>query len=131
VKAILVSAILALASSALLAQGEDTRSGTTVVAVTLGQSVVALTGPWKFHVGDDPGWADPGFDDSQWEQFELAPGMQNLTPERVLRLEELPGWQDHGHSSLRPIWVVSDSVEYRVRSASDLVAHAATYRRCI
>src|SRR5271163_3233015 len=21
---------------------------------------------WRFHPGDDPRWADPGFDDSQW-----------------------------------------------------------------
>lgn len=25
-----------------------------------------LTGPWRFHTGDDPAWANPGFDDSQW-----------------------------------------------------------------
>ena len=36
----------------------------SAVPVTLGQSVVALPGPWKFHVGDDPQWADPAFDDS-------------------------------------------------------------------
>jgi sigma-B regulation protein RsbU (phosphoserine phosphatase) len=30
------------------------------------QPVVALDGMWRFHPGDDPRWADPGFDDSQW-----------------------------------------------------------------
>jgi phosphoserine phosphatase RsbU/P len=30
------------------------------------QSVVRLDGLWRFHPGDDPGWADPAFDDSQW-----------------------------------------------------------------
>jgi hypothetical protein len=27
---------------------------------------VDLTGPWLFHLGDDPGWAAPGLDDSRW-----------------------------------------------------------------
>jgi len=25
-----------------------------------------LAGPWRFHAGDDPAWADPAFDDSGW-----------------------------------------------------------------
>jgi len=25
-----------------------------------------LTGPWRFHTGDDPAWANPAFDDSGW-----------------------------------------------------------------
>jgi hypothetical protein len=27
---------------------------------------VAITAPWHFHTGDDPAWASPDFDDSQW-----------------------------------------------------------------
>jgi hypothetical protein len=30
------------------------------------QPVVELNGLWRFHPGDDPRWAQPGFDDSQW-----------------------------------------------------------------
>ena len=26
----------------------------------------ALDGPWRFHTGDNPVWANPGFDDSRW-----------------------------------------------------------------
>jgi hypothetical protein len=26
-----------------------------------------LTGGWRYHTGDNPAWADPGFDDSDWE----------------------------------------------------------------
>lgn len=26
----------------------------------------SLDGPWRFHPGDDPRWADPNFDDSSW-----------------------------------------------------------------
>ncbi|HZL24919.1 MAG TPA: SpoIIE family protein phosphatase [Acidobacteriaceae bacterium] len=29
-------------------------------------SVAPLDGLWRFHPGDDPRWADAGFDDSQW-----------------------------------------------------------------
>jgi len=28
---------------------------------------VKLTAPWRYHFGDDPAWAAPGFDDSQWQ----------------------------------------------------------------
>jgi len=30
---------------------------------------VALDGPWRFHLGDDPVWASPTFDDSSWERI--------------------------------------------------------------
>ncbi len=30
------------------------------------QPVAALNGLWRFHPGDDPRWASPTFDDSQW-----------------------------------------------------------------
>ena len=32
---------------------------------------IRLEGPWTFHVGDDPGWADPNFDDSHWDKVSL------------------------------------------------------------
>ncbi|HEX4581592.1 MAG TPA: hypothetical protein VH139_06005 [Acidobacteriaceae bacterium] len=47
--------------------------------VTLGNSAVALTGPWKFSPGDSPWiggspvWAQPGFDDAHWATMDLAP----------------------------------------------------------
>ena len=28
--------------------------------------MIELKGPWKFHLGDDPRWSEPGFDDSAW-----------------------------------------------------------------
>ena len=39
---------------------------------SLGQASIALDGPWRFHAGDDPAWAAPGFDDSAWEQIETG-----------------------------------------------------------
>jgi hypothetical protein len=33
--------------------------------------VLSLDGPWRFHTGDDPRWADPTFDDSAWPSVTL------------------------------------------------------------
>ncbi len=32
---------------------------------------VTITAPWRFHTGDDPAWASPDFDDSQWPLLRL------------------------------------------------------------
>ena len=100
--ALCCSLLLCFAASALKAQQatastNGVKPGDAAVPVTLGQSVVALTGSWKFHIGDDPRWADPGFDDSDWQPYELMPGRSPLTPEEVTQSGELPGWQQHGH----------------------------------
>ncbi|HEY5328822.1 MAG TPA: SpoIIE family protein phosphatase [Acidobacteriaceae bacterium] len=52
------------------------------LAVTIGAGAVPLAGPWEFHVGDDPSWASPTLDDSQWE-----------------RLDAAKSWGDQGHAS--------------------------------
>ena len=31
----------------------------------------SLSGTWAFHAGDDPRWADPGFDDSDWQRLKV------------------------------------------------------------
>ena len=46
----------------------------------LGNSVAVLTGPWKFHPGDDPAWASPGFDDAQWGMMDLTPPAGSYDP---------------------------------------------------
>src|SRR5580700_3969771 len=28
--------------------------------------IAELAGPWRFHTGDNPAWANPSFDDSSW-----------------------------------------------------------------
>ncbi|MDE3149201.1 MAG: hypothetical protein KGL37_06990, partial [Acidobacteriota bacterium] len=38
----------------------------TFSLVTGREAVTSLDGLWRFHTGDDPAWADPKFDDSQW-----------------------------------------------------------------
>jgi len=70
----------------------------------LGDSVVALYRPWKFQVGDSPIdpatgrplWADPGFDDSKWEDVDLTPKSGALNPINGLS-EFVPGWTSRGH----------------------------------
>jgi hypothetical protein len=44
-----------------------------IARVSLGQSTVPLDGPWRFHVGDDPQWSSPDFDDNSWETVDLTP----------------------------------------------------------
>ena len=67
------------------------------VSITLGHSTALLDGPWKFHTGDDPRWADPAFDDSSWESMDLsAPpdandGDVGITP-------YTSGWNSKGHA---------------------------------
>ena len=40
-----------------------------LVVRSLGPSEIRIDGPWQFHLGDDPAWASPSFDDSSWEQL--------------------------------------------------------------
>jgi hypothetical protein len=65
-------------------------------AIAIGESVVALNGPWKFHTGDDLRWADPNFDDSAWETVDLTapPGAHDSD---VGLSGYVPGWAGHGH----------------------------------
>jgi sigma-B regulation protein RsbU (phosphoserine phosphatase) len=50
--------LLLCAASGLHAQNFDLETGREPVA--------SLDGLWRFHTGDNPAWADPNFDDSQW-----------------------------------------------------------------
>jgi len=65
--------------------------------VTLGQSIVALNGPWKFHIGDNPKWADPNFDDSHWETVDLTARPGSFDPS-LGSPGYVPGWTAKGHS---------------------------------
>lgn len=66
------------------------------VSVSLGPSVVALKGPWKFRVGDNSGWSDPDYDDSSWETVDLQPTENALDPQSGIR-GLAPGWTGKGH----------------------------------
>jgi len=77
----------------------------TTEHLQLGQSAIPLYGPWKFSVGDSPLnpatgqplWADPGFDDSQWEDMDLTPESGALNPISGVS-GYVPGWTARGHA---------------------------------
>jgi hypothetical protein len=87
-------------------------AATVPVPITLGQSVVDLNGPWKFHTGDNTTWADPNFDDSTWESVDLTapPGAHD---EDVGLTGYVPGWGARGHRGY------SGYAWYRLRVAVD------------
>lgn len=67
---------------------------------TLGQSVVTLNGPWRFHTGDAPAWADPAFDDSGWESVDLTAPPGAHDPDVGLS-GYVPGWSARGHAGYK------------------------------
>ncbi len=57
----------------------------------LGQAFEVNT-PWKMHWGDDPRWAQPSFDDSQWRSENEQPRQNGFAWYRMtLRLPDAPG----------------------------------------
>ncbi len=55
-----------------------------------------LDGPWRFHLGDDPHWANADVDDSGWETMDLsAPASSNDGD--VGLPNYVAGWMAHGH----------------------------------
>ncbi len=65
-------AILLLAHSLLglpfsLAHGQTLAPPAGVTIDGLGKGTADLSGPWRFHTGDDMRWADPGFNDTPGE----------------------------------------------------------------
>src|SRR5690242_7470939 len=55
-----------------------------------------LDGPWRFHIGDDPRWANADADDSGWETMDLtAPASSNDGD--VGLPNYVAGWTAHGH----------------------------------
>ena len=65
-------------------------------SVNLGHSIVPLYGPWKFHIGDNPLWASPNFDDSTWETVDLTPKAGSVDPNQGIE-GFVPGWTSKGH----------------------------------
>jgi hypothetical protein len=63
----------------------------------LGHSTIALTGPWRFAVGDDLQRAAPGFDDGGWEAVDLTPAPGAHDGDVGLP-GYVPGWSLRGHA---------------------------------
>jgi hypothetical protein len=62
-----------LAAAAGLAYGQVQAAGRAPLPVQeFGPHSVALNGAWEFHLGDDPAWASPAFDDSGWAQIQVG-----------------------------------------------------------
>jgi hypothetical protein len=66
---------------------------------TIGDAVMVLNGPWKFHPGDDPGWAAPDFDDSSWGNQDLTPPPGSYDPVTGSS-GFVPGWTSRGFPKL-------------------------------
>ena len=68
------------------------------IQIQIGHSVVPLNGPWKFHTGDDPRWAETAFDDSSWESVDLTPAEGSHDADVGLS-GYVPGWTAKGHAN--------------------------------
>ncbi len=58
---------------------------------TIGEPVLVLNGPWKFHPGDDMAWASSSFDDSSWDTQDLTPPQGSYDP-TTGSSGFVPGW---------------------------------------
>ncbi|HEY5380921.1 MAG TPA: PP2C family protein-serine/threonine phosphatase [Acidobacteriaceae bacterium] len=94
VRSIFATILLALAFAA-------SASAPAQSTVTLGESIAPLVGPWKFHTGDNPQWANPSFDDSTWGTISLIPRLQNIAAYRGASYKAAiyfaPGWTMQGY----------------------------------
>src|SRR6188474_2374853 len=74
----------------------DLASGGRPDPPTLRAAATTLDGPWRFHIGDDPRWADANTDDSGWDTIDMtaAPGSHDGD---VGLPDYVGGWMAHGH----------------------------------
>ena len=89
---VLASAQTAAPPLAPSATQSAANTGSSVEQIQLGDSVVPLVGPWKFSAGDNPAWAQPGFDDSSWSEMDMT-----SPTTRSGRVLPLPGWTARGY----------------------------------
>ncbi|MFD1470600.1 hypothetical protein ACFQ48_20405 [Hymenobacter caeli] len=63
------------------ARAQQPRPDTAAVLVNrLPAKGLPLTKGWRYHAGDDPAWARPGFDDSRWDTLNPARPRPELPP---------------------------------------------------
>ncbi len=100
----LITAALVSLSIRAAASSPQTGSPSTPDQIHVGDSIVALNGPWKFRIGDSPVdpathvplWAEPSFDDSTWETIDLTAPSGSFDPIAGTS-GYLPGWTAKGH----------------------------------
>lgn len=68
----------------------------SAMQITLGDAAVELSGPWRFHTGDDMAWARPDFNDSGWDTMDMTPppGTADAT---LGSSGFIPGWTARGY----------------------------------
>ncbi len=63
-------AFLIFALGSILSQAEPAATPASMLVLDgLGKGAAPLDGPWQFHLGDNPAWASPSFDDFYWTQI--------------------------------------------------------------
>jgi Stage II sporulation protein E (SpoIIE) len=107
--------------------GPNASPATSPVAITFGESSVALNGPWKFSVGDSPVdpktgrplWAEPEFDDSKWETVDLTPKEGAVDPTAGTSAY-VPGWTARGHAGYSGYGWYRIRVQYQLQPGQRL-----------
>ena len=93
----LPSLVLLTSLCASLASAQNPAPATAPqMSITLGHSAVALDGPWRFHIGDNPQWSDPNFNDSSWETTNVGVAADSYDP-NMGTPGFVPGWTGKGH----------------------------------
>jgi len=90
--------VLCTAALVLFSTGQG-RAADAPFHARIGNSVVVLSGQWKFHPGDDPKWADPSFDDSNWRTQDATPPPGSYDP-ITGSSGFVPGWTAQGYPDL-------------------------------
>jgi hypothetical protein len=93
---ILLGALLPCAFAQTQAAPTAVTAPAAAFSVNLGESSVALDGPWKFRTGDDLAWSQTGFDDSNWGTMDLTPP-PGSADETIGDSGDLPGWTASGY----------------------------------
>jgi hypothetical protein len=75
----------------------DKTPAVAISSVKLGDSAAELGGLWKFHVGDDPSWARPDFNDSTWGTMDLTPPAGSADAS-LGTSGYIPGWTANGYA---------------------------------